>query len=140
MRASKSHPGKVFTGQESLDGAHRAIMEMANQMTNAITDHDGLAAYERVLQEIMAHFAEEEALMAAYAYPFAKQHQRAHANFIEAVRYFRAHWDFAVGPSASLGRFIEDWWIRHIETIDKDLAEFTAGNEAPEDELDAVAH
>lgn len=112
--------------EADLDATHRAITDMARQMASTIAGHNGEAAYERVLQEITAHFAEEEELMRAYDFPQAREHRQAHADFIAALHYFRSNWNFSAGPAQSLGRFIEDWWICHIATSDKQLAEFTA--------------
>ncbi len=115
-------------GHDLFDAHHRGIqarMEGLRQRFEA-RDAGGVAvALDALCDEVMVHFASEDALMEAHAYPERTAHRASHHLFqadLEAIRR-EVH-------AQGLGDRVEDWilrrgpeWFRfHVETNDAPLA------------------
>lgn len=77
-----------------------------------------------LLHYARAHFADEEALMEASAYPYTAAQQIAHAKFVSDVQrvasdYFIAH-DASIEPLLAYAR---GWLTDHVNTLDRSLAD-----------------
>ncbi len=79
------------------------------------------------------HFAAEERLMAAAAYPGANVHAAAHARFVreyaELVELWRAN-GTTHGVAVKTRTWIGDWLRAHISGVDQSLARYLRGRRA----------
>jgi hemerythrin len=77
---------ELVSGFEEIDGQHVQLLERLAAASQAV-EADSLAATKRALQALgdylLAHFAEEERLMAAAAYPERSRHESAHHLFMQ---------------------------------------------------------
>lgn len=82
-----------------------------------------------------AHFAGEEALMAAYAYPDLEAHRRQHAELLAQVCEMELRLEVGGEPAAiALARFLWNWLVGHIENVDQRFGAFVSVNPAPADD------
>ena len=110
------------TGVSSIDDAHEQLFSLLNQL------HDGLRVGAPVAQALTAlmehaakHFEDEEAHMAASAYPGLGAHKAEHAELIQQVRAFQLQ-HAAQSDAADTGElavFLVDWVLHHILGFDK---------------------
>src|SRR5208337_1890934 len=102
-------------GVEEIDGDHRRLLELLNQLHDAAKTEDGREVLGRVLDGLMLyvgyHFAHEEALFLRTNYPGYERHRRQHQALTITVKEIRD--DFQMGRSDALPRqvldFLKNW-------------------------------
>lgn len=110
----------------TLDEQHMQLIEMINELSDALTSKKGFEVSDQVLEKTLNytyyHFSAEEALMDEYAYPDAKTHKSQHETFkakvIAMQRESREH--VATVPRELLV-FLREWLLNHIAHVDKKL-------------------
>ena len=73
------------TGYEALDSQHKRLFDLANGIELAIEQHpeDSEAAANAVsglIDHVVEHFQNEEAIIAEYQYPDAERHKALHVQ------------------------------------------------------------
>lgn len=126
------------TGHTLIDDDHAGIVEIINQLANAITTHKSKEVcgklLDQIIQKTKAHFARENRLMAEHHYPKADAHIAEHAKLVGESLDLKAWFDAASEESVmsvSLLHFLENWWTGHIPTFDKELADFVTSSKKP---------
>ncbi len=112
-------------GVEEIDGDHRRLLELLNQLHDAASSGDGSEVLGRVLDGLMLyvgyHFAHEEALFLRTNYPGYERHRRQHQALTITVKEIRD--DFQLGGSDALPRqvleFLKNWLYEHIMGSDR---------------------
>ena len=112
-------------GVEEIDGDHRRLLELLNQLHDAAKTEDGREVLGRVLDGLMLyvgyHFAHEEALFLRTNYPGYERHRRQHQALTITVKEIRD--DFQMGRSDALPRqvleFLKNWLYEHIMGSDR---------------------
>jgi hemerythrin len=122
-----------------VDQQHRRLIELINQLHDAMTRNRGLGTVPATIDEFdtMAavlgelidyasyHFSTEEGYMREYAYPEYAAHRAAHRHFVDRVCAFREDLDGGKPVcSAEITEFLRDWWVSHILRVDKKLGAF----------------
>jgi diguanylate cyclase (GGDEF)-like protein/hemerythrin-like metal-binding protein len=114
-------------GQPEIDREHRELFELANQLIDAFlthgSSHDRITPiYDRVLDHVDRHFANEEAELARLGYARLDAHRRIHANLLERARELRSALDRG---DANFGGVIEflvgEVVSRHLLKADQDF-------------------
>jgi diguanylate cyclase (GGDEF)-like protein/hemerythrin-like metal-binding protein len=114
-------------GQPLIDGQHRHLFELANDLLDAALTHDAApAAFEvaldRLLTHVAGHFVDEEALLAAKGYQHLSAHKKAHADLLARARLLRAQ---AATGAFKLGDLVEylvnDVVTKHMLTVDREF-------------------
>jgi diguanylate cyclase (GGDEF)-like protein/hemerythrin-like metal-binding protein len=110
-------------GIEEIDKQHEGLLARMNSLWEALLAKQGHASLARGLAEMIrlleAHFATEEAHMAAHPYPGSAAHRADHERALETARSLAAHID---EQSLALGiRFLCDWLLSHIRSYDSEL-------------------
>lgn len=114
-------------GEPSIDREHRDLFDLANALIDASVRDTGdsgkvLPVFDKLLDHIAGHFANEEALLERRGYAHADAHRRAHATLLGRARALRD--DLAAG-SASLGGIVEflagEVVARHLFKADRDF-------------------
>ena len=118
-----------------FDEHHRHIFQLLNRLHEAIHLEQGHAALGSLLDELIAHvrwhFAAEELLMQAFAFPEALTHELEHERQLRVLLEFREQ--FADGREQLVPMLLEymgSWLIRHILTTDRHYAAFFAARGA----------
>lgn len=118
---------KLKTHHFAIDNDHRKLVDLVNQLGEAMQSGKGRDICGKVLNDLIAytktHFAMEERLMDTHKYAKAAEHKVEHAKLLKDVLEFKAKFDSgALTVTAGLLTFLRDWLIRHISQSDKVLA------------------
>ena len=124
---------KYATGIELIDGQHRELIQLTNELYAACLQGDGMArevfrdALRRVVDYTRYHFAVEEALLERIGFPVLVCHRKQHETLIkevlEAVKDYEGGRKFV--PNVFV-RTLKDWVLTHIALADKAYASYIA--------------
>lgn len=119
---------KYKTNHLTIDTDHKKLVELINQLADAMQAGKGRDVCGKVLNELVnytkTHFANEEKLMAAHGYVKTAEHKAEHAKFVQEVADFKGKFDSgALTVTSSLLNFLRDWLINHILNSDKALVQ-----------------
>lgn len=124
---------EFLIGIDEIDAEHRRLFEIAAQVYDALNAGDAAAAaaarhaVTELLDYTKTHFAHEEALMEAAAYPELAAHRDLHRRLISQAHDMEMRVE--IGDSyvpVELSRFLYNWLVRHIEVSDKKFGAFSA--------------
>lgn len=109
---------------KEIDTQHKKLIEMINQLHDAMKEQRGKEALKPVLQQLITycgtHFAVEEKLMLAHAYPEFNEHRDKHLKMTQKVRALQE--DVNSGKASitiEVMNFLKDWLDKHILGTDK---------------------
>jgi len=118
-----------------LDGQHRNLFRMAEELHAAMLARQGKATLAQILNRLvqytLVHFEQEERLMREHGYPGLDAHVAEHRALTSQVKQFQA--DFASGRTAlsvQVLQFLKDWLEGHIKGSDRAYAPYLAGKAA----------
>jgi hemerythrin len=120
----------LAVGVAEIDDQHQELFRRAERLIVALRAGDRsevgpLVGY--LTEYVVAHFAAEERLMAAAAYPEAQGHRAAHEKFKEDFAALTRAFD-QKGATAlvalTLHNWLSDWLRRHVGGADLDLGRF----------------
>jgi len=124
---------RLSIGIEAIDGQHKRLIQMLNDLDDAYDSADRQAAAAECLLKMKAysieHFADEEAYMERIGYPDLKTHREEHAVFIGKVSDYEAGQIISYTPYQDMLRFLKDWLLAHIEGSDQKIAEYAEGSD-----------
>ena len=118
-----------------IDAEHRTLFAVYNTIRASLEGGDGAVDLKGVCAELLAftreHFAREEALMAAHAYPDLEAHRTLHRTFLQQIEDI---WTFVRAggePDDYLARFlvlgfIGKWLKMHTLVVDRKFGEWLA--------------
>ena len=119
------------TGHLGMDEGHRNLVELINQLADAMQNDKPKEFCSRVLEQFVehakTHFAAEENLMDVHRYPKAAEHVAMHETMLKDVLSFKATYDSGVTVEfATLLVILDKWLARDIAEADRALAQFVA--------------
>jgi hemerythrin len=123
---------ELLVGHEDLDADHEVLVRGFNDVERAVRAGDSAragAALARTWDDVVAHFASEEAMMDALQYPERVAHRAAHHLFLEDLRALvREHAATGLGEDVAAWAVqrLPEWLAFHIQTNDAPLARFAA--------------
>ena len=123
--------GQLATGVKEIDHQHQELFGLINNLLQAMHEGKGKDEIQKVMtfldDYVVSHFGMEEKYMKQYDYPELAQHQKQHQDFTSNFSDIKKELETA-GPSSALviqtQRKLQDWWVNHIETVDKNLGAF----------------
>ena len=123
---------ELASGFEDIDGQHGVLFQRLDVALQAVQT-DNLAATKHALQGLgdylLAHFAEEEKIMASAAYPERGRHKSAHDLFMQDFVQLTRELD-VTGLSVPVVEWIQtrvpEWLKFHIQVNDVPLGHFLA--------------
>ncbi len=118
---------KYLVGMEVLDYQHQQIFEMVNTVYASLISgaEPGTTAdlVQRLMDTTREHFATEEAILSAAGYPGLGAHRALHAELIRRVQSYCSRSKCGENLlSPHLVNFLRDWWVHHLECIDREYA------------------
>ncbi len=121
---------KLSVGVDMIDGDHKRLVAMVNELHDAVLQARGKEVLGKVLDGLISytktHFGREEVEMAKFKYPKAPDHLREHAALAKQVLDVQAK--YKAGNTAVLSMevmaFLRDWLLKHIQHSDKALGAF----------------
>ncbi len=114
----------LHTGHNRIDADHRKLVELVNELGEAMAKGQGKDLCGKVLSDLVSytrtHFRMEEHLMSVHEYPLALRHKAEHDRLIEEVHSFNERLDSGAAMlSISLLNFLKNWLSEHIKRSDK---------------------
>jgi hemerythrin-like metal-binding protein len=113
------------TGIQAIDADHRKLVDLLNQVQDAVETGGAQATLQKVVRELVdyvtQHFDREEKMLEACNYPKLESHIDLHLDFAGRVRSLLGH-DFASADKAEaqeLMTFLSGWLIDHILQEDR---------------------
>ncbi|WP_018989494.1 diguanylate cyclase [Aromatoleum toluclasticum] len=113
------------SGNERVDRQHRQLFEHANRLLHAVISHapraEVLEAMEVLVEDITAHFAEEEQLHHSIGFPAREAHTAEHGRLLaQATRLFERARQDAELPIAEVFQFLAyDVVAQHLVGADR---------------------
>jgi hemerythrin len=121
---------------EEIDAQHCRLVELANQLHDAMIQGKGRDVMGRVLVGLLeytrTHFTAEERIMIAQAYPGYRQQKAAHEALLQQVVDLRMK--FLEGEAVmtmEVMKFLKAWLTDHIQEMDKQLGLYLNARTAP---------
>ncbi len=115
---------ELSVGIQEIDEQHRVLVNLLNQLNDAIQHHHGSVAAQAILGELVdytkIHFAVEESLMRILGYPGYDDHKALHDQLIDEVKELQEK--LATGKksiSFELLHFLKMWLTKHIMDEDQ---------------------
>jgi hemerythrin-like metal-binding protein len=110
-------------GIEVIDRQHRGMMDLVNRLGNELKNGLARELLQETVQELLTateiHFQTEEDLMSEHGIKSLETHRGKHQQLLADVRRFGVEVDRR--SMALTMRYLQEWLIRHIETMDKGL-------------------
>jgi hemerythrin len=122
-------------GIQEIDNQHKELIKKLNELAEYIQQKKGkdkIGLTLRFMRDYSKiHFSTEEEYMIKYEYPGLDQQKNEHEKFkVTAERLIgdiEKEKDMEIFAS-QVQRFLIDWLILHIKTVDKKFGEFLKGN------------
>ncbi len=116
------------TGIGEQDNQHKKLIELINQLNDAMQEGKGAEVLGKVLSELVSytvfHFGYEEKLMDQYNYGDSSAHKSEHVKFVQTVGEFKKNFDSGNAViSVEVMNFLRDWLTNHIMKTDKKLGQ-----------------
>jgi hemerythrin len=111
---------RLMTGIAAIDGDHRKLVAMINELYEAILAGSSEEALHQILDRLVDytcfHFSREEAFFTQVHYPEEQQHRAEHTRMVEWVKGIHAQVKegTAIAPSLEVMNYLKDWLFDHI--------------------------
>lgn len=114
-------------GFGDIDAQHRRLVELVNQLDDAMRAGKGRDVVGTVLSELVNytvfHFSFEEKLMDQYGISSTAAHKAEHKKLMADVAAFKAKFDVgSASVTTELMSFLRSWLSNHILKTDRALA------------------
>jgi len=120
----------LSVGVEQFDDQHTRLIDMVNELHDAMMNGKGTGALGGILASLIdytgTHFADEERVLQANAYPGLAQHRLEHVKLVEQVKALQKRFQVERGTVLTLDvmKFLKDWLVNHIQTEDRKYGVF----------------
>ena len=119
----------VEIGHAEIDEQHKLLFRLAQAVADTLDsaeDHKPDSAKLQVLIEFaQEHFAFEEGLMRSFGYAEAERHAKYHVALLAELQTHCARVGRGANADrASLVEFLWNWLLLHIDTADRELADW----------------
>ncbi len=123
---------RLSVGYQPIDDQHRRLVELINQLHDAMTQGKGHESLGKTLDGLVdytqTHFASEEAMMQACGYSGYAGQKAQHVELTRKVLELRSQ--FHTGQTVitmDVMKFLKEWLVNHIQHADKVAGAFIAG-------------
>jgi len=120
-------------GVKEIDKQHQKIIDFINEINEVVTSQGSKDKYAGIIESMAGyanyHLSVEEEYFNKFDYPKKESHMDLHNQYRAKVKNFqekiKAETDENVAKLAyEVIDFLEDWWIGHINNIDKQYTQF----------------
>ena len=120
----------LLIGVSSIDSQHRKLIGAIDELMEACVKGQGRERIGETLAFVVSytkeHFADEERVQTAYAYPGMIAHKQLHKQYVSDILNLVKEYE-KDGPSVTLvgklNKSLVDWLIEHISVEDKKIGE-----------------
>ncbi|WP_373975010.1 bacteriohemerythrin [Chitinibacter sp. SCUT-21] len=117
----------LSVGIQEIDEQHKVLVNLLNELHDAIRHHHGRDASIEVLQRLAdytrIHFTVEESLMRILGYPEYEAHKAHHEDLISQMNDLQARLNKGEAVSFELLHFLRNWLTNHIMEGDQRYVE-----------------
>jgi len=115
------------TGIGTIDGHHRVLFDMVNELHNAMQQKRSKEAIGQILNRLIdytgSHFAFEENAFRSTNYPQEAAHKQLHAKLVGQVLELKGQFEGGQAVlTQSVIEFLQGWLINHIKGEDQRYA------------------
>jgi hemerythrin len=119
----------LSVGIEEIDEQHKVLVDLVNEMHDAIHQRHGSDAVKSILKDLAEytriHFAVEESLMRILNYPSYEEHKEIHEELLQSVVELQDKVDHGkTSIGFELMHFLKTWLTRHIMEEDMQYSGF----------------
>lgn len=115
--------GTMSVQVERFDTEHKKLVDMLNNLHDAMLAGMGSAAIGVILNELVTytatHFAAEESLLKQHAYPGLEAHKGEHLKLVTRALEIKKEYAEGKALPGNLLQFLKDWLMTHIMNEDK---------------------
>ncbi|MGE0087100.1 MAG: bacteriohemerythrin [Desulfococcaceae bacterium] len=120
---------KYSIGIEEIDAQHRQLVQMVNELYEAMYAGQGREALGKVLSSLIlytqTHFQTEERFMKLHDYPGYDGHKQIHEKMAAKVLDLQnAFHRGEVSNPVQISNFLKAWLVKHILKTDRKYADF----------------
>ena len=115
----------LATGIKEIDEQHKRIVEIVNQLRDAIERGEAEAADVALLQMLdytIYHFEYEETLLEKSGYYLLPLHRRVHQLFIRRIPEFQRRYAAGENVLHEVHEMLARWLVHHIQNDDRGYA------------------
>lgn len=110
---------KLSVGVHEVDEQHMKLVELVNEMHEAIQQHRASTVTLKILEDLIVytktHFQTEEALMNVFEYDDFAQHKATHDQLIDQIAALKKKLDAGeASVNFELMHFLKQWLTHHI--------------------------
>lgn len=114
---------KLSVGVIEIDTQHKRLINIINQLDDAMRAEKGSEVLGKVLAELVDyteyHFNTEEHLMSQRNYVDSPAHKAEHTRFVKTIGDFKKKFDAGDAKiSTEIMHFLRDWLTSHIMKTD----------------------
>ncbi len=120
---------KYAVGIKEIDEQHKKLVELINDLNEAIYTGQGCQKLETVFKEVIdytiTHFSFEEDLLRSNDYPDIMAHEKKHKELTKEAMDLQEQFEggnFLI--TMQVMNFLKDWLVTHILEIDKKYETF----------------
>ncbi len=116
---------RYSVGIARIDAQHRKLVDLINELHEAMLAGRGNAVIEKTLDALAAytvsHFASEEGLMKQCAYPGYAEQKAEHEKLLAQLKLLqeKSRGKGGIALTLELASFLKHWLIDHIAALDK---------------------
>lgn len=118
----------LSVGIEEIDEQHKVLVNLLNDLHDAIRSHHGREVVEATLTQLAdytrIHFTVEESLMRIMGYPDYDGHKAQHEALIEQLQGFQQRVAEGQAVTFELLHFLRNWLTHHIQEGDARYTDF----------------
>ena len=111
-----------------FDGHHRKLMELLNDLYDAMRRGKGPDAVGVVLKSLIeytrVHFSAEQYLMITHGYPGYEAHKAEHDALVRKVEELTDQHARGIAVTVEVFQFLKDWLTTHIKETDRKYSSF----------------
>lgn len=117
-------------GVQQFDDQHNQLIQITNQLHEAIKSGTGQQAVQTTLQQLSLftanHFKSEEELLKTHNYPDLKAHCADHQAVLDRLEEIQTQFknDTTSVQQQTVMQFLLDWLTTHTKNLDKKYGDF----------------
>ncbi|MCK5236434.1 MAG: hemerythrin family protein [Deltaproteobacteria bacterium] len=121
----------LSVGVKEIDSEHIELFDRFNKFLASMGPDKRDESLKETLgfleDYVVKHFNHEEEFMDTYDYPKKDEHKALHADFKKKLNEIKTTLDtegVGLGLIVETNRFLSNWLVNHISTIDKEFGAF----------------
>ncbi len=114
----------MSVGVARIDGQHKGLFDMINELHAAMMEGKGRTVTGPLLKKLMKytheHFSVEEKMLETAQFPGLAAHRKYHRDLTDHVDVLAARYERGeASVNIELLSFLSDWLTKHIQGVDK---------------------